>query len=113
MHHGRPLPMNLDNSPAPSLRQNRLVSSLMPGAAFSRYFQRAWPRGATPEELEAGRVELVEIGFSHVVLTDGRIPEPVQLEIEGVLESVCGAAVAHDVGRGIRLYRLERGVSAP
>ena len=38
VRHGRPLPMNLDGSPAPALRDNALLSALMPDPAHNRHF---------------------------------------------------------------------------
>lgn len=108
VHHGRPLPMNLDNSPAPALRDNRLLAALMPGAAFSRYFQRSRMREPTDEEIEQGRIDLLEQGYTHAVLTDGRVGEPLYDQVKGVLEGCCGDPVAEDPDRGITIFQLRR-----
>ncbi len=106
VHHGRPLPMNLDNSPAPALRDNALLAALMPGAAFSRYFQRNRMGEPTEQELEAGRLGLLERGYTHAVLTDGQVGEPLYNRVRGVLEATCGEPIATDTGRGIDIFSL-------
>jgi len=106
VHHGRPLPMNLDNSPAPALRDNPLLAALMPGAAFSRYFQRGRMGEPTEQELEAGRLGLIEQGYTHAVLTDGLVGESLYNTVRETLEASCGEPIATDDGRGIDIYSL-------
>jgi hypothetical protein len=111
--HGHPLPMNLDNSPAPSLRGNRMMSALMPDVAFSRYYAALRLRGPTPEELEAARGELVQLGYRYAVLSEGPEPERRLDELRAVLEAACGAPVAVDSEQGVSLYALEPGRVPP
>ncbi len=106
VHHGRPLLMSLDNSPAPALRDNPLLVALMPGAAFSRYFKRSRMGEPTEQELEAGRLGLIEQGYTHVVLTDGLVGEPHYDSVRETLEACCGEPIATDVGRGIDIFSL-------
>ncbi len=108
VQHGSPLPMNLDNSPAPALRGNHLLAALMPGPAFARYFRRSRMGEPTDEELERGRLALLEQGYTHAVLTDGRVGEQLYDHVQDVLGACCGEPIAEDPDRGISIYRLSR-----
>lgn len=111
--HRHPLPMNLDNSPAPSLRGNRMMSALMPGITFSRYYAPLRQRGPTTEELEEARGDLVALGYRYAVLSEGRGSERLHDQVRTVLEAACGAPVAVDNERGVSLYALDPGRVPP
>ena len=104
--HGRGLPMNMDGSPAPSLRDNYLLSRLMPDEAFGRYFLLQRKRRYTPFALEEGRQGLVDAGFRYVLLgEDGSDTQ------RALLDLVCGSPLAVDTDFGLSLYGLQEGVA--
>lgn len=101
--HGRPLPMNLDGSPAPALRDNALLSALMPDPSHNRHFLGL--RMGTPDEatLQAEAARLSDQGFRYVVLDEGDGPQPA---LEAVLRACCGAPVDADPAEALRIWSL-------
>jgi hypothetical protein len=101
--HGRPLPMNLDGSPAPSLRDNALLSALMPDTAHNRHFLGLRLDAPDDETLRTEAARLSDQGFRYIVLDQGDGPQPA---LEALLGRCCGDPVHADPAEALQVWRL-------
>lgn len=103
VHHRRPLPMNLDGSPAPSLRDNALLSALMPDPAHNRHFMGLRLGTVDDATLRSEGARLHASGFRYVLLDES---EGVQPGLEAILQRCCGEPVDADAAAALRVWAL-------